>query len=151
MAEDAWLTSHAFLRFESEGDAAAALAAVPRNAPWAAAGGRKLVANYADLRRDKVRQLPVRHLYDMPPLAAGAGSMSRWAGAEAPSLTMLILSVRIGLLACTVLRMTVPLLKLQDIQAVCPCPMSRRGRCPGRWPPAAMSWGSLGLRWCTSS
>ncbi|GLC44949.1 hypothetical protein PLESTM_001668100 [Pleodorina starrii] len=44
---------HAFLAFEGEGDAAAAVAAVPRDGPWAAAGGRKLVLNFADVRRDK--------------------------------------------------------------------------------------------------
>ncbi|GFR41729.1 hypothetical protein Agub_g2480, partial [Astrephomene gubernaculifera] len=48
---------HAFLAFEAEGDAAAAAAAVPRNGPWVAAGGRKLVVNFADVRRDK-RPIP---------------------------------------------------------------------------------------------
>ncbi|GIL80789.1 hypothetical protein Vretifemale_9845, partial [Volvox reticuliferus] len=44
---------HAFLSFDCEGDAAAAVAAVPRNAPWPAAGGRKIVLHFADVRRDK--------------------------------------------------------------------------------------------------
>ncbi|GLI71013.1 hypothetical protein VaNZ11_016129, partial [Volvox africanus] len=44
---------HAFLSFDGEGDAAAAVAAVPRNAPWPVAGGRKIVLHFADVRRDK--------------------------------------------------------------------------------------------------
>ncbi|KAG2425074.1 hypothetical protein HXX76_013983 [Chlamydomonas incerta] len=44
---------HAFLEFPGEEHAAAAAAAVPKGGPWAAAGGRKIVATFADLRRDK--------------------------------------------------------------------------------------------------
>lgn len=45
---------HAFLEFKIESDAAAAAAAVPRNGPWAAAGGRKVVLSYAEVRQNKV-------------------------------------------------------------------------------------------------
>lgn len=45
---------HAFLEFCGEEQAAAAAAAVPKAGPWAAAGGRKVVVTFADLRRDKV-------------------------------------------------------------------------------------------------
>ncbi len=45
---------HAFLDFPGEEHAAAAAAAVPKSGPWAAAGGRKIVVTFADLRRDKV-------------------------------------------------------------------------------------------------
>jgi alkylated DNA repair protein alkB family protein 8 len=45
---------HAFLAFEAEGDAAAAAAAVPHNAPWPAAGGRRILTAFSLLSADKV-------------------------------------------------------------------------------------------------
>lgn len=145
VAEDAWLTSHAFLRFESEGDAAAALAAVPRNAPWPAAGGRKLVANYADLRRDKVRltygtcrtlSIGTRRWVGGKVGWTGDGAALRCplpvqcnpcGGSAAAETDCRTYTHGLLLLFC------------------------RSGRCPGRWPPAARSWAYLGCPWCTSS